>query len=434
MIKKSGFALIAVVLFGEFESLVLGYGNFVLYVTVLAMIISADILLFNYGISRKLRKVEVEREVKKQFGRKGEFLEVSLKFRNPMNQTVYFHYYDTLSTVFNVNGNADGDLTLGPGESREEIYSIASKAVGKYKVGPIIVYAEDALRLCITSYILTRDSHVKIAPSMSEISTLRSDMLSNYIFTQGVHISKSIGQGYNFYGIRQYEESDEFRYVAWSRYGIQTGEDIYVKQMEEERTINVEFVLDYSTGVNQGSDEVRLYDEMIRSVISAAYSILKNHDGVGFTLQSSVHDYYIKPKRSSKSVEEFERVIAEIRPDGYFSLETTLEKISDNIKKEALVFVLTPFAYSERYRGRKERLNRSGYPTNLFLINRYDFVNKSEDETVLRLLRSAGLEEIRRLKGLSSFFNSMGLKTRVVNRKQIFLRIMSEYKYGKVVM
>lgn len=434
MIKKSGLALISVVLFGEFEALILGYGNFLVYVTVLSMIIASDIIIFNKGLSSKLKNITVNREIKRNLGRKGEFLEVVLTFQNPLRQTIYFHYYDTLSTVFKVEGDADGDISLSPGEKVTRKYRIASKAVGKYKVGPIIVYAEDALRLCLSSFILTQDSQVKIAPSMSDISTLRSDRLSNFMFTQGIHISKNIGQGYNFFGIRQYEESDEFRYVAWSRYGVQNGEDIYTKQMEEERTIDVAFIVDYSTAVNQGSEEIKLYDQVITSVISAAYSILKNHDAVGFMISSSAHDYFVKPKRSAKGIEEFERIIADIRPEGYFSMDSTMKRIEENLKKEALIFILTPFSYSERFTSHDSEIRRSGKPANLFLINRYDYIEKKEDETAMRLLQSAGLEELRRLKGIASFFNSLGIRTRIVSQRQIFLRIIMEYKYSKVVM
>lgn len=434
MIKKSGFALIAVILFGEFEALILGYGNFLLYVTILSMIIVFDIIIFNSGSGRRLKGIHVSREIKKSLGRKGQFIDVTLSFENPLPQRIYFHYYDTLSTVFKVDGEADGDLSMAPGEKITREYRIASSAVGKYRVGPIIVYAEDALRLCISSFILTQDSQVRIAPSMSDISTLRSDRLSNFMFTQGLHLSKNIGQGYNFYGIRQYEESDEFRYVAWSRYGNQTGEDIYVKQMEEERTIDVAFVIDYSTAVNQGTENLRLYDHMITSVLSASYSILKNHDSVGFMINSSSHDFFVKPGRSQKGVEEFEGIIAGIRPEGYFSLNSAIKKIDKNLKKEALIFVLTPFSYSERFSSADNKIRRAGKPLNLFLINRYDFIEKKEDETATRLLQSAGLEELRRLKGISAFFNSNGIHSRVVGRKQIYLRIMTEYKYSKVVM
>lgn len=434
MIKKSGLALISVALIGEFEALILGYGNFLVYVTVLSMVIASDIIIFNTTLARKLREITVKREIKRSLGRRGEFLEVVLTFQNPLAQRIYFHFYDTLSTVFKVDGNADGDISLLPGETATRTYRIASKAVGKYKVGPIIVYAEDALRLCISSYILTRDSEVKIAPSMSDISTLRSDRLSNFKFTQGLHISKNVGQGYNFYGIRQYEESDEFRYVAWSRYGFQNGEDIYVKQMEEERTINVVFVLDYSTGVNQGSDRMRLYDNVISSTISAAYSILKNHDGVGFMLSSSVHDYFIAPEKTQKGVEQFERIVAGIRPEGFFSLDGTISRINESVKGDSLIFILTPFSYSERFDSDSMNLHLTGKRANLFLINRYDYLEKTEDETDRKLLMSAGLGELRRLKGISAFFNSLGIRTRVVEQKQIFLRIMTDYKYRKVVM
>ncbi|EQD76646.1 protein containing DUF58, partial [mine drainage metagenome] len=240
---------------------------------------------------------------------------------------------DTLSDVFSLYGDYSGFVSIKPGETIEKHYKIAPNSIGKYKVGPIKIFSEDPMRLSYIQMVSEKIDEVKVGPSSSDTFTQRSERMSNFIFTTGIHRAARAGQGYNFFGVRQYNESDDFRHVAWTKYGILNGDDLYVKEWEEERQIDVLFLIDYSIGTNIGNENRRLYDTFLTSVINASYIIFKNHDGVGYLLHSSVHNIFIPPVKSSKVVNALERAVSEIRPEGTFSLLGATESIRKNLKK-----------------------------------------------------------------------------------------------------
>ncbi|EQD62544.1 protein containing DUF58 [mine drainage metagenome] len=256
--------------------------------------------------------------------------------------------------------------------------------------------------------------------------------MSNLLYTRGLHISRKVGQGYNFYGVREYTENDDFRYVAWSRYGLQNGEDLYIKQMEEERQVNVVFVIDYSESVNQGTPEHFLFDTLVSQITAMSLGILKNHDSVGYLVTSSEHDIYLKPGMGSTVVDKFERAISAIKPGGTFSVADAFKKIKDRVKKQAIIFVITPFAYPEDFRTGRDPLFQIGKKINLVIMSRTDFVPESENRVDKRLVLATLDREAMTIKGISRFFNSIGIRSLVVNEKNIVPFVMGEYEYGKV--
>jgi uncharacterized protein (DUF58 family) len=432
MIRKTGFTLLSGLVFGFIGSALLGYSDAILFFVLLTFIIGLDIILFNVTLASSIAEIAVIREVSRSYVRKGQFNDVLIRFTNNSSRPVDFSYFDTLSSVFKTKGDFEGDLHLDPGQTIEKKYSISATAIGKYEVGPIIIYAEDPLHLALVTYPALSKDEIKVAPSTSDIFNRRSERVSNLLYTRGLHVSRKAGQGYNFYGVREYSENDDFRYVAWSRYGLQNGEDLYIKQMEEERQVNVLFVIDYSESVNQGTPEHLLFDSIAEQVIAMSHGILKNHDSVGYLIMSSEHDVYLKPERGSKAVDKFERAISEIKPAGTFSIDQAFRKMKDRIKKEAIVFMITPFAYSEEFRMNPDPQFHLGKRINLVIVSRAGFISQAENQVDRRLIQDAIDRESRSIKGISRFFNSLGIRSLVVNDKNIVTYIMSEYAYGKV--
>lgn len=430
MIRKTGWLLLSVTSYGVLESIMLGYSYYIMFTMILFFIVASDILIFNISDVKDIQLVDVERTIDNTSARKWQEREVKLRFTNHSRKTVYFHYYDTLSDVFRAREGFEGAIALGKGQSVEKTYYLASTAIGKYNVGPIKLYVEDPMKLCLGTREVRKVNELKVSPATTEIHTQRSERLSSFIFTQGIHFSKKIGQGYDFYGLRNYDQSDDFRYVAWSRYGLINGEDLYIKQMEEERQIDVMFVLDYSINVNQGTPERRMYDTVITTVINAAYAILKNRDGVGFSIDSSIHDYFIKPAKSEVSIREFEKAVADIRPMGQFYLGQVLDKIRKQLRKNALVLIISPYSNSKDLSAIRDF--KTGKSLFLFLLDPYDFVEMREDEVYRKLITSTEVKHWRYLKGISSFLNSVGIKTSISRRKDLFVRLMTEYSYGKM--
>jgi uncharacterized protein (DUF58 family) len=432
MIRKTGFTLLSGLVFGLIGSTLLGYSDAILFFLLLTFVIGFDIILFNLTLASSISEISVIREVSRSYVRKGQFNDILIRFTNNSRRSVDFSYFDTLSSVFKTMGDFEGDLHLDPGQTIERKYSISATAIGKYEVGPIIIYADDPLHLALVTYPALSKDEIKVAPSTSDIFSRRSERVSNLLYTRGLHISRKAGQGYNFYGVREYTENDDFRYVAWSRYGLQNGEDLYIKQMEEERQVNVLFVIDYSESVNQGTPEHLLFDIVTAQVIAMSHGMLKNHDSVGYLLTSSAHDVFLKPERGSKAVDKFERAISEIKPAGTFSIDQTLKKMKDRIKKQAIIFMITPFAYPEEFRMKPDPQLNLGKRINLVIMSRAGFIPEGKDQLEKRLILDSIDRESRAVKGISHFFNSIGIRSLVVNEKNLVPYIMSEYAYGKV--
>ncbi len=432
MIRRTGFAIIGSMVYGLIESVILGFSTAIIFFLLMITIISSDILIFNLGHASAMKLVSVSRDMKKPYSRKGEFVETVISFTNNSKLTLHFNYFDSLSSVFQTRGDVEGEIRLAPSETVVRKYSISATAIGRYEIGPLLMSADDPLHLALATYSLTANMEVKVAPSTSDTFNRRSERYSNLIYTRGLHISRKVGQGYNFYGIREYDTSDDFRYVAWSRYGIQNGEDLYIKQMEEERQVDVVFVMDYSNSVNQGPPNHLLFDVMISQVIAMSYGIVKNHDGVGFLLTSSTQTVYFKPEKNSRNIDRLEKAVSEMKPSGTFDIADCLGKIKDNVRKEAIIFILTPFGFPEKFNMEKSTVKHLGKKIILVLINRSQFVPELSGPVDQKLFMAAVTKEAAYTKAIAHFFNSIGIRSRQVNENNIVPFIMGEYTYGKV--
>lgn len=433
MIKKSGLALLGILSYSILESLIFGYDYFIVFTFILFFIVSSDIIIFNKVSTKALENVRADRDIGADFTRKYQEKEIRVKFSNPNRNMIKFHYYDTISDNFTVEGDFEGEIALAPGEEKTVSYTLKALSIGRYEIGPLKLFSEDPMKVCIENVEIEKADSVRVGPSMSDVFTQRSERLSNFLFTVGIHFSKKSGQGYDFYGIRQYVESDDFRYVAWNRYGAVNGEDLYIKQMEEERQIDVYFVLDYSVNVNIGYGGTRMYDRVISTVINSAYSILKNRDGVGFQLISSDVDIFIPAKKSDEAIKKLEKDVADLRPRGHFDISHVMRTIRKNFKKNSVVFIISPFSEPEHFSISNRKQFNTGHPTYLFIPDRYDFEPPNSTEVGRKLLMSLEIKHRRNLKPITSFFNGVGIKAVVARDRELIARILAEYRYARTL-
>ena len=433
MIRKSGFAVLSAVTYSVLEAILFGYSYFIIFTLILFFVMASDIIIFNKSAGRDLFRIQVERRMQDPNGRKYLKKEIELFFTNPTRKIIAFHYYDTLSDVFRIDGDYDGNISLAPGERRRVTYQIASVAIGKYQIGPVILFAQDPMKLCITRAIVEKINEVKIGPSSADIHTQRSERLSNFLFTMGIHHSKKSGQGYDFYGIRQYVDSDDFRYVAWNRYDYLGMDDLYIKQMEEEKQIDTYFIIDYGDGVNQGTPEGKMYDRIVSTVLNAAYTIIKNRDGVGFQIVSSEIDEFIPAQKSEEPIKKLEKIVSEIKPSGEFRMDYAAELIRKRVKKNAVVFIITPYVFPEEFTIVPGKTFNTGRSTYLFVLDPYDFVKKSDDMVQNKLLQSVRMKERRYMTAVTKFFNGIGIKAVVARDKDLLVRVMAEYRYARML-
>ncbi len=428
MIRKTGYLILSAAVYNLFESIVLGYDYYIVFSFVVFFIFASDFLIFNITDSRNVYNLEATVTTKsdsmRKYGKKDLFISIT----NKGTRRITFHYYVVTSDVFKLGGDYQGFLTIGGGETSVKKFSIIAETIGKYDIGPLSVYSEDPMHLAIEKVDINTKLEIKVSPSVEESLSGRSERMSNVLFYNGVHYNKRAGQGYDFYLLRPYVPGDEIRYVAWSRLGYLNGDDIYVKQMEEERIIDTLFVIDFGSGMNQGNEGRRIYDGVISNVINMSYRIRRNQDGVGFLIMSDDTKIFIRPERNSTGIDRFQKSVSEIRPSGTFNITSALREVGKKLRKNAIVFIISSFAYNEDL----SRLydEKRGQKMYAFVINPFDYIVKDAINEDLR--RSLFLKQYRISKAISDVLNSEGIKSVVAGNHDMLQKLMISYNYAKM--
>jgi uncharacterized protein (DUF58 family) len=425
MIQRAGYAILAVLTYGILESVLLGYRYYIIFTTLTFFMVAFDVVYFNISGSKAINNISVTRQYDTLKFRKNRKFQITLHFENKNTFPVSVHYFDEAIDVLEISGKTGGNITIGGKGSYEITYSTVPCYIGKYKLGNITVGISDLFHIASINKKIATDMEIRISPSTRDIKSIRSEMISSFIYTQGNHYSHHVGQGYNLYGVRPYTFEDDPRFIIWSRYSEGNEDSLMVKEMEEEREITTIFIIDYSVAMNYGAID-RVYDSSIIDVINSAHFMGKNRDNVGFFLYSSKINIYIPPGKSGESISKLEKSVAGILPDGEFRISDALKELQLKQKKHFLTFIITA---SRSYLPEKF-LNYN--TTSIFLIDNesyYDYSPAGKFESLL--VQNMRAKELENLSRTVKEIRNYGIRCTYVNRKNMLSKIMVEYNYRR---
>ncbi len=434
MMKKMAFGVLAALYGGLFESFIYGlYGYQILTFIFMALIITvcADIIILHRYAQETVSKIEASRRMGKEEMKKGDKIRVELTFTNRTKRNMHFFFFDHIPDAFTISGDYQGKINLKPGASTTKIYHIVPGIIGKYSLGPIKIVASDGLGLAYVDLSVEKYNYPKVAPSSKDVFMERSERMSNMIFTTGLHYSRKAGQGYDFYGIRQYSESDDMRHLAWNRYNINGNDDLFAKEWEEDRQIDVVFCIDYSIGSNSGHGVLRMYDTLVSAAINSAYAVRKNADKVGFIIFSTAHNYYIPCTSRKDSIEKFEKITSNIRPEGTFSMDALNVYVKKCVKKNAMVFVYSSPSYG-KFTGHEDpkfmNIQKQEY---YYIMNPEGFYPMPDSDSLVWYRKGVIENETESIKKSVYSIRSFGINARMVTKNSIFTTTMSDYINGR---
>lgn len=423
MIRRTGYAILAVLTYGILESLLLGYKYYIIFTILTFFTVAFEVIYFNIYGSRAIKNICVTRKSDTQKFKKNRKVNFTLHFVNNNSYPVFIHFFDEAIDVLEISGETSGTITIPKNGEYDTSYSVEPRYIGKYNLGNIRITIADMFHLAIIEKTISINMPVQIYPSMRDIKASRSEMVSNFIYTFGNHYSHRIGQGYNLYDIRQYTFEDDPRLIVWSRYD-ESNNTILVKEMEEEREITIMFLIDYSIAMNHGSSD-RIYDKTMVDIINASHLMVKNRDNVGFFLYSSEINIYIPPDKSGKSINGLERAAASILPCGEFKIPEAIMDLELKQKKNVLIFTVT---------ASNPCISKLHNPGNIsiFLINTesyYDYKPEGGFDQIL--IKNARLNEIERISGMAREIRNNGIRCLYLNKNDMLSRIMLEYSYRR---
>ncbi|WP_337859917.1 DUF58 domain-containing protein [Ferroplasma sp.] len=445
MIRKAGYAVLAVLTYGTLEALLLGYKYYIIFAILTFFTIAFEVIYFNIYAAKAIKNISVTRKTDTQDFKKNREVKFTLHFVNNNPHPVSIHFFDEAIDVLEISGKTSGTATIPKNGVYDIEYFVTPRYIGEYKLGNIRISIDDTFHIASIDKTFVIDMPMRIYPLMKDIRASRSEMASNFIYTFGNHYSHRIGQGYNIYDIRQYTFEDDPRFIVWNKFDEQNN-TILVKEMEEEREITIIFIIDYSIAMNHGFTD-RIYDKTIVDIINLSHLIIKNRDNIGFFLYSSEINIYLPPDKNGKSISDLERATASILPAGEFSISGAIENLKMKQKKNVLLFVITasqPVLPKSDYHNDKLQFNfikildrvlpKSNYRNymSIFLINNesyYDYNPKGEFENIL--MKNARLMELERISGIAREIRYAGIRCVYVGKKDILSRIMLEYNYRR---
>lgn len=164
----------------------------------------------------------------------------------------------------------------------------------------------------------------------------------------GAYRSVFKGQGVEFSEVRLYTPGDDVRLIDWnvsSRFS-----SLYVKQLIEERELNVILVLDLSASSWFGTQENSKLDLATEVLGLIAFSAVENGDRVGFLAFTNKIERYIIPKRSRNQVLRMIRdILCFPAQTAGTSLSVALEFLDKAVKKKSVIFLISDFLTDEDF-------------------------------------------------------------------------------------
>lgn len=188
---------------------------------------------------------------------------------------------------------------------------------------------------------------------------LKSRDISHHLFS-GEILSLFKGRGMSFSEVREYQYSDDIRFIDWNvtaRTGVP-----FVKIYEEERELTVMLLVDVSKSSFFGSGEM-LKSELITELSAVlAFSAIQSNDKVGLILFSDRIESYIPPAKGRNQTLRIIRELVDFEPDHTrTSINGALQFLNNVVKKNSICFLISDFldenyARSMRVAGRKHDL------------------------------------------------------------------------------
>ena len=302
-----------------------------------------DIPIFEASIDVN-KDLQLERFYDKDKVFVNDFLQVSIRIKNAGNKNYNF------IEVFDVFPPEAFNLVLGENwigtrlDARSEItfsYILQAKLRGVYNLGPAQLVVRDRLGLHFETTGLPVVTECLVYPDYQDIKRMEafaSKRRQGILY--GAHASRMKGLGSDFYGIRDYETSDEFRRIDWKA-SARKEDKFLIREYESEKNIRVMIFLDVSKSMTRGKFEVDKLEYSIRASILLANLALERRDNVGLMLFSDRLHYFLEPSANTRQIYHIMDNLAKAQAKGKKVLKEAMDYAVKRISKASFFFLIT---------------------------------------------------------------------------------------------
>ncbi len=379
MYTFKAFAYLASILSIFLASLILNKWHGLLFEIPLIAVLAYSL---SYPFPRKVR-LEVKRRVEPVYAIKGDAVKVEVEVLNKDEIQYVVRYEDIIPEEISViEGYNTGYLFLKPGEKERISYTLKVDDRGHYGIGPLKARIMDPLGFRFIEMELGGKTVVSVFPQFENISWFKTFSEYTGVWPGEVHSRKS-GQGYDFYGVREYTYGDEFKRINWSATAKRN--KLMSNEYESEKVTDVLLVVD--TGgreiIGEYLDEILEFEVSIAASLALAY--LKHGNRVGLIVHGQ-RRAWIKPAFGKKHFLKILHYLADARGGGRMPLKFIVGTLAPYIlKPKAEVIIVSPLLKSEIIDLVKELLAMD-YRVLVLSPNPYALITGEKFETAVKAL------------------------------------------------
>ena len=217
---------------------------------------------------------------------------------------------------------------------------------------------------------------------------------------QGEYESAFKGRGMEFREVREYYPGDDIRNIGW-KVTARTGVP-HVKLYNEERELNIVFMVDLSASQNFGTGQAGKSDMAAELTAVLSHAAMKNNDRVSLMGFTDKVELFVPPGKGLNHTLEMVRDLMAFKPENPGTdLNAPLEYLGKTARRHSVVFIISDF----RTDGYEHLLKTSGRKHEIIGIRIKDpaetrlpaggLVLMTDPETGKEVLADCGNKKIR---------------------------------------
>ncbi|MCG3222487.1 MAG: DUF58 domain-containing protein [Candidatus Heimdallarchaeota archaeon] len=295
-----------------------------------------------YRLGANPKSIEIRRRVSKPKAFAGDYMYIEVTARNrSVNQLPTVEIYDAIPEVFDLVLGENFIVTqLNPRQSVSYGYVVRIPIRGLFEIGPTKVIIRDRMGFYATEGEIKTKTEILVYPSYEDVKKLEMIGRKRQLGVLfGFHRTKIRGMGTDFWGIRQYQTGDAFKFIDWKAFS-RSGK-MMVREYESEENIRVVILLDSSASMGAGLPRNTKLEYAIRSAVLMIHLAFEKSDIVGLCIYDDEIRNWVDMTSVRSRLFSFLEALAHAKPQGEADMEVAIEYVLQRVKRAAYIVVIS---------------------------------------------------------------------------------------------
>lgn len=269
----------------------------------------------------------------------GDAVDVASTVENEGTRTQFLEVREVLPRQLDVvDGQAFTPAALGPGDEARLTPTLEAPLMGRYEVGPLEARREDPFAFFFEEQAVRASNALTVLPrpATSGEAPLLVDEFQSFM---GEYPVNRPGDGFDFYGLREYVPGDTYRMINWK--ASARTDDVMVDQFERTTSTEVTFLVDGRAVTDVGPEHETPYVRAARAIVELLDKAFDERNEPRFVLYGDGLET-IQPGAPDRMRQEVLEALAAWEPSGDQPLAYAIEKVLPRIAPGSAIVVVSP--------------------------------------------------------------------------------------------